>query len=130
MSHQEYCVELVTETAKPSQYVPLYVAHGDVVRAELVHALLPQEEHEGDLVAVSGGVAEVELGLEGAGHRRGVDPVGQVRRVSAHRGREGGLADVDRILAQGALRKEGTLSCGPQCVTLLCFGPLVSKKAR
>ena len=72
---------------------------------------------------------EVELGLEGAGHRRGVDPVGQVRRVSAHRGREGGLADVDRFLAQGALRKEGTLSCGPQCVTLLpYFSPLLSKK--
>ena len=85
--------------------MPLDVTDCDVVRAELVDALLAQEEHEGDLVAVSGGGAEVELRLEGARDGRGVDPVGQVRRVAAHRRREGGLADVHRFLAQGTLRK-------------------------
>ena len=84
--------------------MPLDVADGDVVGAELVDALLPQEEHERHLVAVPGGVAEVELRLEGAGDRGGVDPVGQVRRVAAHRCREGGLAYLDSLLAQGTLR--------------------------
>ena len=83
--------------------MPLDVADGDVVRAELVDALLPQEEHERHLVAVSGGVAEVELRLEGARDGGGVDEVGEVRGVAAHRRREGRLAYLHGLLAQGSL---------------------------
>ena len=89
--------------------MPLDVANGDVVGAELVDALLAQEEHERHLVAVPGGVAEVELRLEGARDGGGVDAVGQVRGVAAHRRREGGLAYLHGLLAKGALevREEG-----------------------